>query len=132
MKRNSLFAFAIITASTLSFGVQAGSVIEYSNTWKPGFEYDDGTNQYTRMKYVKEDTGYYPDSKMMTVTKTSNTPKLGYEADDNGTYFKVVQVPNPKYGTDAVSKGPHEQKEYAADHSYDEDKKVYYKFNNRH
>merc|ERR1711879_539008 len=108
MKRSSLFALAIAATTAMSFGAQAGSVIEYSNTWKPGFEYDDGTNQYTRMKYVKEDTGYYPDSKMMTVTKTSPTPKPGFKLDDNGTYFKVVQVPNPKYGTNLARKGPHE------------------------
>jgi len=127
MKRSSLFAIAIAATTALSFGAQAGSVIEYSDTWKPGFEYDDGTRQYTRMKYVEEDTGYYPDSKMLTITKTSSSPKPGYEADDNGTYFKVIQVPNPKYGTDLVSKGPHEQNERAADHFYDEDKGVYYK-----
>ncbi|WP_417832676.1 hypothetical protein [Terasakiella sp.] len=127
MKRSSLFALAIAATTALSFGAQAGSVIEYSDTWKPGFEYDDGTNQYTRMKYVEEDTGYYPDSKMMTVTKTSSTPKPGYTPDDNGSYYKVVQVPNPKYGTDLVRKGPHEQKEWAADHSYDDGKDVYYK-----
>lgn len=129
MKRSSLFAVAIAITSAISFGAQAGSVMEYSDTWKPGFTYDDGTRNYTRMTSVEEDTGYYPDSKMMTITKTSTSLEAGYEADDNGTYFKVVQVPNPKYGTDMVSKTPHEQKERAADHSYDDDKKVYFKTN---
>jgi len=127
MKRSSLFALAIAATTAMSFSAQAGSVIEYSNTWKPGFEYDDGTHQYTRMNYVEEDTGYYPDSKMMTVTKTSSTTKPGYTPDDNGSYYKVVQVPNPKYSTKLVRKTPHEQNEWAADHSYDDDKKVYYK-----
>ena len=57
MKRTSLFALAIAVATGLSFTAQAGTITEYSNTWKPGFTYDDGTNQYTRMKYVQEDTG---------------------------------------------------------------------------
>ncbi len=129
MKRSSLFALALLATTAISFGAQAGSVTEYSNTWKPGFSHDDGPYQYTRTKTVQEDTGYYPDSKMMTVTKTSSTPQPGYTPDDNGTYFKVVQVPNPKHGTNMVQKAPHEQSEWAADHSYDDDKKVYYKIN---
>jgi len=129
MKRSSLFAVAIAISSAITFGAQAGSVTQTSDTWKPGFTYDDGTKNYLRMTYVHDDTGYYPDSKMMTITKTSSSLKSGYEIDDNGTYFKVVQVPNPKYGTKLVSKTPHEQNERAADHSYDDDKEVYYKTN---
>jgi len=129
MKRSSLFAIAIAATTAMSFGAQAGSVIEYSSTWKPGFTYDDGTQNYTRMKYVEEDTGYYPDSKMMTITKVSNSPMPGYEADDNGTYFKVVQIPNPKYNPQLAKKAPHEQDTWAPNHEYDDGKNVFVETN---
>jgi hypothetical protein len=129
MKRSSLFAVAIAVTSAISFSAQAGSITEYSDTWKPGFSFDDSTHNYTRMKHVEKDTGYNPGSKLITITEVSQSWKPGFQADDNGSFFRVVQVPNSKYNPTFAKKAPHEQSVWAPNHDYDDGKRSFIETN---
>jgi len=119
MKRSFLLAAAVAIASAISFSAQAGSITEYSNTWKPGFFYDEDSRKYTKITYVEKDTGYNPGGRYLTKTEVSQFYKPGYQRDDNGNFFRVVQVLDPKFKPELAQSSLHKDGVGANKHEVD-------------
>ena len=116
-----LLIYATVLAVSASFGSAlyadpTGQVREYSETWKPGFEYDDGQKTYVRTKVVHGDTSYNHGGKTITKVITSKTPKPGFQNDDNNRgYVKTVTVPNPRADEKVAANLDHDGKRYHED-----------------
>ncbi len=98
MKTLSTVALAAALLGTLAVTAEAGTVTEYSSTWKPGYTADDsGAYKYSRSTYVDDNTGYNSGSATILQTETSLTPKAGFFFDDaTHNYVRQIAVPNPQ------------------------------------
>jgi len=98
MKTLSTLALATALVGSFALTAQAGTVTEYSNTWKPGYSLDDsGAERYSRTTYVEADTGYNSGAATVVKTETSVTPKAGFYLDDaTHNYVRQITIPNPQ------------------------------------
>ncbi|WP_417820219.1 hypothetical protein [Terasakiella sp.] len=88
-----------VLATSFAFGValiagaaQAGTITEYSQTWKPGFyNTDSGPAAYERTVHVDYDTSYKTGSARITRTIQLNSYQEGAELTENGYELVVTE-----------------------------------------
>ncbi len=104
LNKNLTLSAAIVGAFALSTSAFAGSVTEYSDSWKPGFSYQDGANHYERVIHVDRDTGYKSGSTRVTRTIISRDYFPGAEATEQG-YERADVVFDPSQVVTASGSG---------------------------